>query len=129
MKIDVNGATVNYASSLAASNTSGLTLTSTASGGFLNLNAVNSYTGLTTVTSGTLQFGVGNAISGPVTVAGGALFLQSFNQALGAVIMTGGSIAGTGTLTTSAPAFDLQAAAMSPSMPTPISTWRSTPRP
>ena len=71
--------------------------------GQVNLNAANTYTGITTVQQGTLAYGINNAIaSGPVTVTGSAaiLALGSFTDTVGTVtVESGGRITGTGTLT------------------------------
>ena len=81
ISIDVNGQTVTYASSLAASNTGGFTLIGTG-GGRLVFNAANAYTGTTTLTSGTLELGVTGALGGGgnITFNGGTLQYSAGNQ-------------------------------------------------
>ena len=61
--IDLNGQSVTFASGLPSSNTGGLTLNSTSSGGILTLAASNAYTGTTLVSGGTLLVANANALS------------------------------------------------------------------
>ncbi len=77
----------------------------------LNLNQTNTYTGLTTISDGTLILRVAGAIAdgNDVAVSGGTLNLGAFDKSFDVLAMTGGTITGTGSLTTSRSAFDLQA--------------------
>jgi autotransporter-associated beta strand protein len=106
--VDVNGQAITYASSLASSNTGGLTLTSTVGGGTLTLSASNAYTGGTTVSSGLLLL-TGSLANTATTISGGAILRASGSApAIGTtsgttgVTVAGGSSAATrGTLTLS----------------------------
>ncbi len=97
--IDTNGQAVNYNTSIAASNTGGLTKLGA---GTLTLNSTNNYTGTTTVTSGTLVLGHATntlADASSVNVNGGTLDLGANSDTVGAVTLTSGQIVGSGVLT------------------------------
>ncbi len=99
INIDTNGQAVTYNSSLASSNTGGLTKSGS---GSLTLNSTNNYTGTTTVTSGTLALGhATNALAdaSSVNVNGGTLDLGTNSDTVGAVTLTSGQIIGSGVLT------------------------------
>lgn len=83
--IDTNGNNVTFASSLAATNTGGLTKSGT---GTLTLTAANNYTGTTTISGGALNIQDSGALgTGAVTVnAGGTLEVQR-----GAAAVTAGN--------------------------------------
>ncbi len=108
--IDANGNTATFASVIDASNTGGLTASSTAANGVLVLSAANLYGGTTTVSSGTLRLGnlnaipnAGSANSNAVAANGGTLdingFSPGFNSLNGAGTVDNVSAAGTPTLT------------------------------
>lgn len=107
--IDTNGNNVTYASSLASTNTGGLTKAGT---GTLSLTAANNYTGTTTVSGGTLNIqnatalGTGNATVGTgatlqlqggitttnnVTLAGTLDSASGANRFLGNITLSGGA--------------------------------------
>jgi autotransporter-associated beta strand protein len=94
VRIDTNGQSVTYASSLAATNTGGLRKEGT---GALRLNAANSYGGTTTVNSGTLVANNTTALStGDVVVnAAGTL---SVGDGARLNVNVGGSLSSSGTL-------------------------------
>ena len=72
ISIDTNGQTVEFHTPLAASNSGGLTVLSSAGNGTLILAGTQLYTGATTISSGTLQIGDGTtdgSISSSTTVA------------------------------------------------------------
>jgi len=101
ISIDTNGQTVSFASSLASSNTGGLTKLGA---GTLALSAANNYRGGTTVTSGSLQIGNANALgTGGLTVNGGTFDLAGNSVSVPAFSGAGGnvtnSVSGTSTLT------------------------------
>ena len=95
--LDTNGQNVAFASGLAASNTSGLTVLGN---GTLTLSGSSAYTGATTVSSGTLQIngvlGQGS-YAGAMSNAGALIFGSSATQTLS------GAISGTGSLMQSGP--------------------------
>ncbi len=86
ISVDVNGQTLAFASTLGASNTGGLMLTSTAGGGTLTLSAANAFTGGVTISAGTLQTAgsgtLGNT-AGTLSVNAGTLDLDGTNQTVG----------------------------------------------
>lgn len=70
-------------------------------GGTLNLNSVNAFTGATNVNAGTLNYGVSNALSsGNLTANGGIINLGTYSDTVGTVTLTSGEInSTTGVLT------------------------------
>ena len=108
IKIDMNGQSGTYASSLANTNTGGLTMLSTAAGGKLFLSAANSYSGTTNVTSGTLVSANATALgstANPVVLNGGGLDLEAtsaYNTTVGgaATIYSDNLAGGVGTTRT-----------------------------
>ncbi|HVU24887.1 MAG TPA: autotransporter-associated beta strand repeat-containing protein [Opitutus sp.] len=78
--VDTNGQSVTYGSSLAGSNTGGLTK---AGSGTLTLSAANHYSGGTTVSAGTLSAGHNSALgSGAVTIGSGGILSAGAGIAL-----------------------------------------------
>jgi autotransporter-associated beta strand protein len=98
--IDTNGQTVTFASSIAASNTGGLTKLGT---GTLTLTGNKNYPGDITLSAGTLQVGNGGAdgsVSGDITNNASLIFNSSSNSGSGLITGTGSlTKLGTGTLT------------------------------
>jgi fibronectin-binding autotransporter adhesin len=83
--IDVNGQAITFASSIAASNTGGLTLEDAiANTGSLTLTSPNAYSGPTTINSGaTLVLGSGGAFPDSVITVNGTLLAQAGNGGIG----------------------------------------------
>ncbi len=108
ISIDTNGQNVTFGSSLAATNTGGLTKTGA---GTLTLSASNAFGGTTTVNGGTLAlgnaFGFGSGAAN-LSAAGGVLDLGGNTVSRsGTVSFTGGTVQN-GTLTNDTVAFDGQ---------------------
>ena len=76
ISIDLNGQTVTFGNPLSSTNSGGLTVNSSQSGGMLILTASNNYGGTTSVSSGTLQLGTNGALPTitPLTVNGSGVF-------------------------------------------------------
>jgi fibronectin-binding autotransporter adhesin len=111
--IDTNGQSLTFASSLAVSNTGGLTKVGA---GLLTLSASNAYLGTTTISGGTLAVGNAFALSSAaarLNAAGGVLDLGGFSVSrTGTISFTGGTVQN-GTLTNDAVAYDGQSGAVS----------------
>lgn len=104
--LDTNSQTVTWAT---ARSSSGGTLAKLGTG-TLNLSAANTFTGLTSVLGGTLRYTVNNALDGGgVTVSGtsSVLDLNGRSDTVGTITLDGGTIT-SGTLTTTADAYELK---------------------
>ena len=97
ISLDANGQSIAFASSLALSNTGGLTL---GGNGTLTLSASNAYTGVTTINSGTLQLGNGTT-DGSIGASSGIANSGALVYNLVGSQSYAGTISGAGTLTKS----------------------------
>jgi autotransporter-associated beta strand protein len=86
VSIDVDGQTVTFASSLAASNVGGLTVSNAVPGaGSLTLTTANAYTGPTTINSGAeLVLGSGGSLPNSAITVNGTLLAETGNGGIGA---------------------------------------------
>ncbi|HZZ72331.1 MAG TPA: PA14 domain-containing protein, partial [Pirellulales bacterium] len=94
VKLGVNGNTLTMNSAIDSTNTAGVSFSSATSGGVVNLNAVNTYTGGTTIgTNTTVNLGTGAALGGGgLTVNGGTFNTNGNNVTVSSLSGTGGNI-------------------------------------
>lgn len=83
--------------------------------GAVQLNAVNTYTGLTTVNGGVVTLGIADALNSAsgIVMNGGTLGTSSFNQNVNSLKLAGGTITGSTGVITSATTYDLQGGSIS----------------